>query len=225
MGFHWESYRYHKQQTDNYKANRGRYSDRTFKSIIDAKLVPTVCASCGFSCSRWAALSDARLFLRIERVLRPSESTDFVMELKEIRLENYENEPLEASYITFAEKFLAKVAEASDAGRPVMPAVIRAAYKAALDKDSHPGFRPGGNRRRANTTGKNARKRQINASHVRQSNASASFGGGSKRNSGTGKLGHHLQAEKMRTWRGCDSRIDSWHTERDLFECFKKPCQ
>jgi hypothetical protein len=57
------------------------------------------------------------------------------MELKEIKIESFENEPLQASYITFAEKFLAKVAEAADAGRPVKPVVVKAAYKSALDKE------------------------------------------------------------------------------------------
>jgi hypothetical protein len=282
MGFHWESYLYHKQQYDNYKAHRGRYSDRTFKSIIDAKLVPTVCASCGFFRSRWATLSDARLILKIERVLRPSKSTDFAMELKEIKIEYFDNEPLQASYITFAEKFLAKVAEAADAGRPVKPVVVKAAYKAALDKEvplktwlegdkwrgvdhahkrllrklrearsweamtasvrrkqqrstcddqadggaenSRQGFHAGGNRRRANATRRNIKKRQSNASRGGLSNASASFGGGGKRDSGHGKSGQRQQAERLRTWKGCDSRGDNWHTDKDLFECFKKPC-
>ena len=57
------------------------------------------------------------------------------MELKEIRLERYGSEPLQTSYVTFAEKFLAKVAEAADAGRPVKPVVVKAAYKAAVDKE------------------------------------------------------------------------------------------
>ena len=281
MGFHWESYLYHKQQYDNYKAHRGRYSDRTFKSIIDAKLVPTVCASCGFFRSRWATLSDARLILKIERVLRPSKSTDFAMELKEIKIESFENEPLQASYITFAEKFLAKVAEAADAGRPVKPVVVKAAYKSALDREvplktwlegdkwrgvdhahkrllrklrearsweamtasvkkkqqrstyddnadggvekPRQGFRSGGNRRRVNSTGRNVKRRQNNASRGK-SNASASFGGGGRRDSGNGKHGQRSQAERLRTWKGCDSRGDSWHTDKDLFECFKKPC-
>jgi DNA polymerase-4 len=117
MGFHWESYLHHKQQFDNYKAHRGRYSERTFKSIIDAKLIPTVCSSCGFQRSKWADVSDARLILRIERVLRPSKSTDFAMELKEIKLEHFGNEPLQTSYTTFAEKFLAKVASELDKTR------------------------------------------------------------------------------------------------------------
>jgi hypothetical protein len=284
MGFHWESYLYHKQQFDNYKAHRGRYSERTFKSIIDAKLIPTVCSSCGFQRSKWASVSDARLILRIERVLRPSKSTDFAMELKEIRLEHFGNEPLQSSYITFAEKFLAKIAEAADAGRPIKPVVVKAAYKSAIDKEvplktwlegdkwhgvdyahkrllrklrearsweamsmavkkraptrfsdhdhSDEGdadhrrrkFRPVA-KRKSNATGKSVRKIRSNSSKAKRSNAS-SFGG-NKREANSGKREQartNGPREKLRSWKGCDSRGDSWHTDKEIFDCFKKPC-
>jgi hypothetical protein len=277
MGFHWESYLYHKQQFDNYKAHRGRYSDRTFKSIIDAKLIPTVCSSCGFARSKWSNVSDARLILRIERVLRPSKSTDFAMELKEIRLERYGSEPLQTSYVTFAEKFLAKVAEAADAGRPVKPVVVKAAYKTAVDKelplktwlegdkwrgvdhahkrllrklrearsweamtqsvrkkmqradehgghtseDGHASSRRGASggrsKRRSNATGKSHGKSRSKSARRARSNSSGTF---SKVKSKPAK-----QSERLRTWKGCDSRGESWHSDRELFECYKKPCQ
>ncbi len=133
QGFHWDSYLHHKQQYDNYKAHRGRYSDRTFKSIIDTKFVPAVCASCGFRRSSWADIPDYRLILRIERVLRPSKSTDFAMELKAIKMEKFGDEPLQSTYSSFAEKFICKVAEAADAGRPINSVVIKAAFKKAVD--------------------------------------------------------------------------------------------
>jgi hypothetical protein len=133
QGFHWDSYLHHKQQYDNYKAHRGRYSDRTFKSIIDAKFVPAVCASCGFRRSSWADIPDYRLILRIERVLRPSKSTDFAMELKAIKMEKFGDEPLQSTYSSFAEKFICKVAEAADADRPINSVVIKAAFKKAVD--------------------------------------------------------------------------------------------
>jgi hypothetical protein len=86
------------------------------------------------------------------------------------------------------------------------------------------GSRSGGNRRRANSTGKNVRRRQNNASRGERSNASANLSGGNRRDSGHGKPGQRPQAEKLRTWKGCDSRGDNWHTDKDLFDCFKKPC-
>jgi hypothetical protein len=272
MGFHWESYLHHKQQYDNYKAHRGRYSDRTFKSIIDAKLVPTVCSSCGFARAKWASVSDARLILRIERVLRPSRSTDFAMELKEIALERYGSEPLQASYITFAEKFLAKVAEAADAGRPVKPVVVKAAFKTAVSRelplrtwlegdkwrgvdhahkrllrklrearsweamsqsvkkksnsrddassDSPPSDYRGAPKKRhgrpSNAVKKGRSKARDGSSDRHRVNAGAAAPRGDRRQKDPGV--------KLRTWRGCDSRGDSWHTDKDLFECYKRPC-
>ena len=134
-GFRYESYIHHKQQFDNYKAHRGRFSERTFKSIIHANLIPVVCASCGFRRSKWDLLSDEKLILRIERVLRPSRSTDFAMELKAIKLLRDGDESLQSSYSTFAELFIGKVAEAEDAGKPVKKVVIKAAFKEAVNKE------------------------------------------------------------------------------------------
>jgi hypothetical protein len=134
-GFSWESYLHHKQAFDNYTQHRGRYSERTFKSTIHANLVPVVCASCGFSRSKWAMLSDSKLILGIEKVLRPSRSTDFAMELKALKIMREGDEALQASYCAFAEKFLAKVAEAEDAGRPIKSVVVKAAFKTAIEKE------------------------------------------------------------------------------------------
>ena len=134
-GFRYESYIHHKQQFDNYKAHRGRFSERTFKSIIHANLIPVVCASCGFRRSKWNLLDDERLILRIERVLRPSRSTDFAMELKAIKLLRDGDESLQSSYSTFAELFIGKIAEAEDAGKPVKNVVIKAAFKEAVNKE------------------------------------------------------------------------------------------
>jgi hypothetical protein len=134
-GFSWESYLHHKQAFDNYTQHRGRYSERTFKSTIHANLVPVVCASCGFSRSKWSLISDSKLILAIERVLRPSRSTDFAMELKTLKVVREGDEVLQASYCTFAERFLAKVAEAEDAGRPVKGVVVKAAFKTAIEKE------------------------------------------------------------------------------------------
>ena len=283
QGFHWESYLHHKQQYDNYKAHRGRYSDRTFKSVIDSKLVPAVCASCGFRRSSWADLPDHRLILRLERVLRPSRSTDFAMELKKIQLEQWGDEPLQTSYSTFAEKFLGKVAEAADAGRPVNSVVIKAAYKKAVEVEvplktwlegvkwrgvDHAHQRllrklrearsweamsktvSGGRARRAapradeedggadqQGAGKNRfkpkQRGRVNFARGRRGRgagrkAKANNTGGKFQGKAPGGRGGDARpgpkAEKLRTWRGYDQRGESWHSDKDLFECFKKPC-
>ena len=285
QGFHWESYLHHKQQYDNYKAHRGRYSERTFKSVIDSKLVPAVCASCGFRRSSWADLPDHRLILRLERVLRPSRSTDFAMELKKLQLEQYGDEPLQTSYSTFAEKFLAKVAEAADAGRPINSVVVKAAYKKAVEVEvplktwlegvkwrgvDHAHQRllrklrearsweamsksvGSGRVKRAGTRAgeeddgtdqsSSARSRfkprqrgRINSGRgvvrrgrgtgrkAKNNNSGGKFQGKAHgRRDGDARPGP--RAEKVRTWQGYDKRGESWHTDKDLFECFKKPC-
>jgi hypothetical protein len=289
QGFHWESYLHHKQQFDNYKAHRGRYSERTFKSVIDIKLVPAVCASCGFKRTSWASLPDKRLILRIERVLRPSKSTDFAMELKAITLDRYGGEPLLTGYVTFAEKFLCKVAEAADAGRPVNSVVVKAAYKKALDsevplktwlegvkwrgvdhahqrllrklrearsweamtKSSHKPARlrhqgedgrdedtlptgrstkPRARAGRGNATRKGrsrgrgiatrARGRRLNSTGPRDQSRQQQPR--RDRDAREGRSGP--KAEKLRTWKGYNDRGENWHTDRDLFDCYKKPC-
>jgi hypothetical protein len=285
QGFHWESYLHHKQQYDNYKAHRGRYSERTFKSVIDSKLVPAVCASCGFRRSGWADLPDHRLILRLERVLRPSRSTDFAMELKKLQLEQWGDEPLQTSYSTFAEKFLGKVAEAADAGRPINSVVVKAAYKKAVEvevplktwlegvkwrgvdhahqrllrklrearsweamsksvgsgrvrravsrageEDDGPDqsgsarsrFKPK-QRSRINSSRRLVRRGRGTGRKAKINNSVSKFQGRAPgRRDGDAKPGP--KAEKMRTWRGYDQRGESWHTDKDLFECYKKPC-
>ena len=51
------------------------------------------------------------------------------MELKTLKVVREGDEVLQSSYCTFAEKFLAKVAEAEDAGRPVKGVVVKAIYR------------------------------------------------------------------------------------------------
>jgi hypothetical protein len=291
QGFHWESYLHHKQQYDNYKAHRGRYSERTFKSVIDIKLVPAVCASCGFKRTSWNNLPDHRLILRIERVLRPSKSTDFAMELKAITLERFGSESLLTSYVTYAERFLCKAAEAADAGRPINSVVIKAAFKKAVDsevplktwlegvkwrgvdhahkrllrklrearsweamtrsaakpkrserrddEDGHegdvsPARRPFKQRARAGkgnaTTRKGRAKGRGNATRTRsrRANSTGPRDQGRQqqprrdRDAREGRSGP--KAEKLRTWKGYNDRGESWHTNRELFDCYKKPC-
>jgi len=132
QGLCWTSYLHHKQAFDNHKQHSGRYSDRTFKSIIHANLVPTVCAACGFERAKWGSLSDEKLILALEKVLRPSRSTDFAVELRELRLLKHGDEPLLARYEAFAEKFLYKCAEAEDAGKRIKWNVIKNAFSDAV---------------------------------------------------------------------------------------------
>ena len=138
QGLNWEAYVHHKQAYDNYMQHKGKWSDRTFKSIIDAKLVPALCATCGFPRGKWHSIDDARLILKLERVLSYSRSTDFAVELRAIHLlkRKHAGEPLMARYAVFAEKFIYKCAEAEDAGKPIKPNVIKQAYKSEVERES-----------------------------------------------------------------------------------------
>ena len=138
QGLNWDAYVHHKQAYDNYMQHKGKWSERTFKSIIHAKLVPTVCATCGFLRGKWHKVDDARLILKLEKVLRPSRSTDFAVELRALRLIKHKHagEPLIARYEVYAEKFIYKCSEAEDAGKRIKPNVIKAAFKAEVEKES-----------------------------------------------------------------------------------------
>jgi hypothetical protein len=138
QGLNWEAYVHHKQAYDNYMQHKGKWSERTFKSVIHAKLVPTVCATCGFLRGKWHKVDDAQLILKLEKVLRPSRSTDFAVELRALRLvkHKHSDEPLISRYEVFAEKFIYKCAEAEDAGKRIKPNVIKAAFKAEVEKEN-----------------------------------------------------------------------------------------
>jgi hypothetical protein len=118
--------------------HKGKWSERTFKSIIHANLVPTVCAICGFLRSKWDSVEDSKLILRLEKALRPSRSTDFAVELRALKLfdSKQSSDSLMARYSAFAEKFIYKCAEAEDAGKRIKPNVIKAAFRSEVEKEN-----------------------------------------------------------------------------------------
>jgi hypothetical protein len=137
QGANWESYLHHKQAYDSYMQHKGKYSKRTFKSIIHANLVPAICSVCGFLRSKWASVEDERLILKLEKALAPARSTDFAVDLRALRLYKQKpgGEPLMARYAAYAEKFIYKCSEAEDAGKRIKPNVIRAAFKSEVEKE------------------------------------------------------------------------------------------
>ena len=136
QGLNWEAYLHHKQAFDNHMQHKGKWSERTFKSIIHANLVPVVCATCGFRRSKWHLLDDAQLIIKLEKALRPSRSTDFAMELRALRLFRHTGDPLIVRYQAFAEKFICKCAEAEDAGKRIKPNVVKAAFRNEVERES-----------------------------------------------------------------------------------------
>jgi len=81
-------------------------------------------------------------------------------------------------------------------------------------------------RRRSNSTGKKVRRVRSNSTRVKKSNA-VKYGVNRREESGGRREQPRASGpfrERVRTWSGCDSRGDSWHTNKELFDCFKKPC-
>ena len=132
-GFNWKAYQHHKQLYDAYMDAYGEEAPRTFRSIIGPLLIPKVCNDCGLSRSNWKTLSDATIILAIEKKLRPTKSSSFAADLKKIYFETVKQsaasrngaaEPLGERFALFTEKYLAKVAEAEDAGRPIKERLV-----------------------------------------------------------------------------------------------------
>jgi hypothetical protein len=132
-GFNWKAYKHHKELYDAYMDAHGDSAPRTFRSIIGPLLIPNVCNDCGLQRSNWKTLSDATIILAIEKKLRPTKSSSFAADLKKIYFEtakqsaasrNGTSEPLGERFALFTEKYLAKVAEAEDAGRPIKERLV-----------------------------------------------------------------------------------------------------
>ncbi len=72
------------------------------------------------------------MILAIEKALRPSKSTDFALELKQIKIADDEELSLMQNYTAFFENFSYQVAEAEDANRSIEPNVVKSTFKAAV---------------------------------------------------------------------------------------------
>ncbi len=132
QGFNWPAYIHHKQSYDNYCQFKGVHAARTFKSIIHAKLIPALCGFCGLKRLKWKTYEDATVILAIEKALRPSKSTDFALELKQIQIADDKECSLMQNYTCFFENFSYKVAEAEDANRSIKPNVIKSTFRSAI---------------------------------------------------------------------------------------------
>ena len=110
----------------------GQHAPKEFKSLIAPELIPMICAETGLRASDWPFLQDSVVIAKIDKALRPTRSTDFALQLQQFALTNGKPGTLLQRYRQFAEKFLAKVAEAEAAERPVKDNVVKDAFKDAL---------------------------------------------------------------------------------------------
>ena len=286
QGFNWPAYIHHKQNYDNYCQFKGMHAARTFKSVIHAKLVPAVCGFCGLQRLKWRDYEDATVILAIEKTLRPSKSTDFALELKQIKIADDKEFSLMQNYTCFFENFSYKVAEAEDANRSIKPNVVKSTFKSAIsgheilklwleevpwrglnkanarllrklrevrswEQLQRKGITSATKRPRTDEgESDEARPQQERRKPFRGTRAGKSFsikkrsvrfGGGRKGRNNYGAAGSSdnkrsqfkfqnksqdsgRSCENKRKHSGLDQRGESWHDNKELFECFNTPC-
>lgn len=109
-------------------------SYHTFKSFIDARFISTICNYISLDRSHYDAITDSELLQLIEENLKPVDSTIYFMKVGRLRISN---DPaggsLSQRYREFADKFLATVNEAREAGTPLAEEAVKAAFKTACN--------------------------------------------------------------------------------------------
>jgi hypothetical protein len=136
QGFNWRTKQHIYHLWEQYMLAEGQHAPKEFKSLIAPELIPVICAETGLKASDWPFLSDSSVIAKIDKALRPTRSTDFALQLQQIKLAQGKPGTLLARYRLFMEKFLAKVAEAEAAERPVKDNVVKDAFKDALREES-----------------------------------------------------------------------------------------
>jgi hypothetical protein len=132
QGFNWKTKQHIYHLWEQYMLAEGQHAPKEFKSLIAPELIPVICAETGLKASDWPFLQDSLVIAKIDKALRPTRSTDFALQLQQITLSNGKPGTLLQRYRQFAERFLAKVAEAEAADRPVKDNVVKDAFKDAL---------------------------------------------------------------------------------------------
>jgi hypothetical protein len=135
-GFNWKTKQKMVQQWEQYQLSEGLHAPKSFKSMIDHDLIPVICASCNLEEGEWETIDDVTLLSAIEEQLRPHDSMDFAVQLKQIKFETDEAKgTLTQRYRIFAEAFLAKVSEAKAAGCELEQNVVKLAFTRAAQAD------------------------------------------------------------------------------------------
>jgi len=132
-GFNWRTKQKMVHAWEAYQASEGLHAPKTFKSMIDVDLIPTICAECQLEEGDWEVLDDVTLLIAIEEKLKPHDAMDFTVQLKLIRFDhNAQKGSLTQRYRLFSEAFLSKVSEAKAAGFVLPENVIKLAFTRAL---------------------------------------------------------------------------------------------
>ena len=136
-GFNWKTKQKMMHAWEQYQLSEGLHAPKTFKSMIDPDLMPLICAECNLEEGDWEVLDDVTLLSAIEEKLRPHDSMDFTVQLKQVPFEHDEAKgSLTQRYRLFAEAFLAKVSEAKAAGCALQENVVKLAFSRAVSGDA-----------------------------------------------------------------------------------------
>jgi hypothetical protein len=132
-GFNWKTKQKMVHAWEAYQMSEGLHAPKSFKSMIDADLIPLICAECNLDEGDWEVLDDVTLLIAIEDKLKPHDAMDFTVQLKLVPFEhNAHKGSLTQRYRLFAEAFLSKVSEAKAAGFTLPENVIKLAFTRAL---------------------------------------------------------------------------------------------
>jgi hypothetical protein len=111
-------------------------SYHTFKSFIDARFISTICDYIGVERTQYDSTSDTVLLQLIEARLKPSDNTIYFVKLHSLRLSStLKDGSLSVRYQLFADKFLATVNEAREAGTPLLEETIKTAFKSVCNSN------------------------------------------------------------------------------------------
>jgi hypothetical protein len=132
-GFNWRTKQKMAHAWEAYQMSEGLHAPKSFKSMIDNDLIPTICAECNLEENDWEVLDDVTLLVAIEEKLRPHDAMDFTVQLKQIHFDhNVQKGTVTQRYRIFAEAFLGKVSEARAAGFMLPENVVKLAFTRAL---------------------------------------------------------------------------------------------
>ena len=109
-------------------------SYHSFKSFVDARFIGTICSYIGVARSSYESTSDTELLQLIEAKLKPKDSTIYFVKINSLKISSAPTTPkdtLTMRYTAFADKFLATVNEAAEAGTPLLEETIKSAFKTA----------------------------------------------------------------------------------------------
>jgi hypothetical protein len=134
-GFNYHAFSGVKASWEQANSDTGK-SYHTFKSFIDARFISTICDYIGVERTAYEKTSDTTLLQLIEAKLKPADSTVYFVKVNGLRLSTAAKDgSLSVRYQQFADKFLATVNEAREAGTPLLDNSIKTAFTSVCNSN------------------------------------------------------------------------------------------